>query len=166
MKRIAGILYTGWVVFWFFIPLILTMPFITIPLLISDRLGTISFFFIRAWVWMFSIPTFIFFKSHDKHIIDRSRPHIFTISHTSFLDAPAIPMSIPGQLRGLGKKELSKIPLFGFVTSCFAVWVDRTSQESRKKSIDKMIRTLNKGISLMVAPEGTRNDSADPCGRR
>jgi len=162
LKKLANIFYSIWVVIWFFIPLILTSPFIIIPLFISDRLGNISFFFIRLWVWIFSVPTFIFFKSHDKYLIDKNQAYIFTISHTSFLDAPAIPMAIPVQVRGLGKKELSKIPLFGFVTSRFAVWVDRTDQESRKKSIKKLIKTLNKGISIMVAPEGTRNDSSDP----
>jgi 1-acyl-sn-glycerol-3-phosphate acyltransferase len=142
--------------------MIITMPFIIIPLLISDRLGGISFFFVRLWVRMFSLPTFVFFKRHGTEFIEKGKPYIFTISHTSFLDAPAIPVSIPVQMRGLGKKELSKIPLFGFVTSRFAVWVDRTSQESRKKSIEKMMATLNKGISIMVAPEGTRNDSSEP----
>ena len=142
--------------------MIITMPFVMIPLIISGKLGNVSFFFIRIWVWMFSIPSFIFFKSHDKQLIDRKKSYIFTISHTSFLDAPAIPISIPIQLRGLGKKELSKIPIFGLISSRFAVWVDRTDQESRKKSIDKMIKTLNNGISIMVAPEGTRNDTSAP----
>jgi 1-acyl-sn-glycerol-3-phosphate acyltransferase len=142
--------------------MIITMPFIIIPLLISDRLGNISFFFVRLWVRIFSIATFVFFKRHGTELIEKGKPYIFTISHTSFLDAPAIPVSIPVQMRGLGKKELSKIPLFGLVTGRFAVWVDRTNQESRKKSIEKMMATLDKGISIMVAPEGTRNDSSDP----
>jgi len=142
--------------------MIVTMPFIVIPLLISDKLGNISFFFVRLWVWIFSLATFVFFKSHGKALIEKGQPYIFTISHTSFLDAPAIPVSLPVQMRGLGKKELSKIPLFGLVTGRFAVWVDRMSQESRKKSIEKMMSTLDKGISIMVAPEGTRNDSSAP----
>ncbi len=142
--------------------MIITTPFVVIPLVISDKLGNVSFFFIRVWVWIFSIFSFIYFKSHGKHLVDRKKSHIFVISHTSFLDAPAIPMTIPVQLRGLGKKELSKIPVFGFVASRFAVWVDRSDQESRKRSIEKMVSSLSKGISIMVAPEGTRNDSDQP----
>ncbi len=78
------------------------------------------------------------------------------------MDAPAIAMSTPIQLRALGKKELSKIPVFGFITSRIAVWVDRSDPESRSKSLNKLVKTLNKGISILVAPEGTRNNSDQP----
>ncbi len=142
--------------------MIVTMPFVMIPLIISPRLGGVSFFFIRVWVWIFSIFSFVFFKAHNREIIDRKKSYIYTITHTSFLDAPAIPMSMPGQLRGLGKKELAKIPIFGFIASRFAIWVDRSDQESRKKSIEKMKNVLSNGISMMVAPEGTRNDTDEP----
>lgn len=137
----------------------LVLPFVVLPILIDDRLGKISFFFIRFWALFFSIPSLIFFRTHDRHLVDRKKSYIFVINHTSFMDAPAIPLAIPIQLRALGKKELSKIPIFGFITGRVAVWVDRSDQESRTKSIDKLIKTLNKGISIMVAPEGTRNNS-------
>ena len=78
------------------------------------------------------------------------------------MDAPAIPLNIPIQLRALGKKELSKIPIFGFITSRVAVWVDRSDQESRTRSIDRLIKTLDNGISILVAPEGTRNNTEAP----
>lgn len=78
------------------------------------------------------------------------------------MDAPAIAMSTPIQLRALGKKELSKIPVFGFITSRVAVWVDRSNAESRRNSLEKLIKTLDKGISILVAPEGTRNNSDQP----
>jgi 1-acyl-sn-glycerol-3-phosphate acyltransferase len=70
-------------------------------------------------------------------------------------------MAIPQQIRALGKKELSKIPVFGWVVSKLAVWVDRDNPESRKESIPKLIKILEKGISIVVAPEGTRNDGED-----
>ena len=78
------------------------------------------------------------------------------------MDAPAIAMATPIQLRALGKKELSQIPVFGFITSRIAVWVDRSNAESRKRSLEKLVKTLDKGISILVAPEGTRNDSNEP----
>ncbi|WP_373400646.1 lysophospholipid acyltransferase family protein [Algoriphagus halophilus] len=66
---------------------------------------------------------------------------------------------MPQQVRALGKKELSKIPVFGWVVAKFAIWVERDNPESRKESIPKLIKFLQKGISIVVAPEGTRNDS-------
>lgn len=140
----------------------IALPFMVIPALIHDKLGKFSFFFIRFWALFFSVPSLIFFKTHDRHLVNRKKSYIFVINHTSFMDAPAIPLAIPIQLRALGKKELSKIPVFGWVVGRVAVWVDRSSQESRAKSIQKLIKTLNQGISIMVAPEGTRNNSDQP----
>lgn len=140
----------------------LALPFVVIPILISDRFGGISFLATRLWVYFFATPSLIFFKTHNREIIDKNRSYIFVINHTSFMDAPAIAMSTPIQLRALGKKELSKVPVFGFITSRVAVWVDRSNPESRKKSLEKLVKTLDKGISILVAPEGTRNDSDQP----
>jgi 1-acyl-sn-glycerol-3-phosphate acyltransferase len=63
------------------------------------------------------------------------------------------------KVRAIGKKELSRIPIFGFITSRVAVWVDRKDTESRKKSVERLLNILEKGISIVVAPEGTRNNT-------
>lgn len=142
--------------------MLICMPFIVIPILLNQKWGKFSFVFVRLWAHFFSIPSFIFFKTHNRELVDKSKSYIFIINHTSFMDAPAIAASTPIQLRALGKKELSKVPIFGFITSRLAVWVDRSDQKSRTKSIDKLINTLDKGISILVAPEGTRNASNQP----
>jgi len=78
------------------------------------------------------------------------------------LDAPAIPMGIHREIKALGKKELASIPIFGFLISYVAVWVDRKDAESKKESINRLKSVLADGISIVVAPEGTRNESAQP----
>lgn len=138
------------------------MPFIVIPILLNEKWGQFSFFFVRLWSLLFATPSFIFFKTHGKELIDKKKSYIFVINHTSFMDAPAIAVATPIQLRALGKKELSKVPIFGFITSRLAVWVDRSNQESRTRSIARLMKTLDKGISILVAPEGTRNSSDEP----
>ncbi len=108
---------------------------------------------------MFGITTGIWFTGHNKKLVDTKKSHIFVINHTSFLDACAIPIAIPSTLVGLGKKELSKIPIFGWVTSRFAIWIDRSNPESRKEGSKKMKALLKGGTSVLVAPEGTRNNT-------
>lgn len=66
-------------------------------------------------------------------------------------------MAIPGQFRPLAKKELLKIPVFGWIARSAAVIVDRSSPESRKKSIDRLKKILNQGISILIFAEGTQN---------
>mgnify|MGYP005749299491 FL=1 len=133
--------------------------FVVIPILISDKGDRISFFFIRLWAGIWSFLSGIRYEIEGLEHIDRSKPYIYIFNHRSFIDAPVIPMAIPQELRALGKKELSKIPFFGWVVGKLAVWVDRSSTESRRASLEKLVRILEKGKSVVVAPEGTRNDS-------
>ena len=141
--------------------LLLASPMV-IPILISRKLDYITYFFIRVWVRFFGLFTGIWFVGHNKKVIDRKKSYIFVINHTSFLDAPAIPIAIPSPLVALGKKELSKIPFFGWLTSKWAIWVDRSSPESRKEGSKKLKQILSGGTSVLVAPEGTRNNTDEP----
>jgi len=135
--------------------------FIVIPVLISDRGDRVSFIFIRLWAGIWFFLSGIRYEIEGLEFIDRKKPYIYIFNHRSFVDAPVIPVAIPQELRALGKKELSKIPFFGWVVGKLAIWVDRSSVESRRASIEKLIRILEKGISVVVAPEGTRNDTED-----
>jgi 1-acyl-sn-glycerol-3-phosphate acyltransferase len=68
---------------------------------------------------------------------------------------------IPGEFRPLAKKELLKIPVFGWIAQSAAVIVDRSSGESRKKSMDKLKKILLDGLSILIFAEGTQNRTKD-----
>lgn len=70
-------------------------------------------------------------------------------------------MLLPGQFRPLAKKELLKIPIFGWIARSATIIVDRSSPESRKKSIDRLKAFLKAGISILIFAEGTQNRSRD-----
>ena len=99
------------------------------------------------------------FEVHGKEHLDLKQSYIFIFNHRSNLDAPLLPMVIPHYVRAIGKKELSKIPVFSTVVSKLAIWVDRSNPESRHKSMEKLVALLNQGISVVVSPEGTRNNT-------
>ncbi|MDO9554053.1 1-acyl-sn-glycerol-3-phosphate acyltransferase [Rhodonellum sp.] len=158
MKIIRSI-YTLYAVLLFILLMLVFGLFIVLPLLISPRGGKISFFFLRVWAILWSFLIGIRFRTFGTAHIDLNQAYIYIFNHRSFLDAPLIPMTIKQELRGLGKKELSKIPIFGLIISRVAVWVDRKDSQSRKASLTKMQEILQQGISIIVAPEGTRNDT-------
>lgn len=159
MIKIIHVLFTIYSILLFFTLLLILGLFIVIPLSIGPAGGKVSFFLIRVWARVWSFGSGIRYEFHDRDLIDRSQPYIYIFNHRSFLDAAIIPLAIPQQVRALGKKELSIIPFFGWVVGKVAIWVDRTDAESRRKSIDRLVPFLNMGISAVVAPEGTRNDS-------
>ncbi|REG78478.1 lysophospholipid acyltransferase family protein [Algoriphagus antarcticus] len=162
MIKIIHVLFTIYSIILFFTLLLILGLFIVIPLSISPAGGKISFLLFRIWARVWSFGSGIRYEFHGRDIIDRSQPYIYIFNHRSFVDAAIIPLAIPQQVRALGKKELSNIPFFGWVVGKVAIWVDRTDTESRKKSIGQLVSFLNQGISAVVAPEGTRNDSEAP----
>ncbi|WP_320055343.1 lysophospholipid acyltransferase family protein [Algoriphagus halophytocola] len=159
MMKVLQVIFTIYSILVFFALLLLLGLFIVIPVSISPAAGKLSFFFIRVWAKTWSFLSGIRYEIHGKEFIEPHKPYIYIFNHRSFLDAAVIPISIPQQIRAIGKKELAKIPLFGWVVGKVAIWVDRTDAESRRKSIAKLVTFLSQGISAVVAPEGTRNDS-------
>lgn len=137
--------------------MIILLPGILIPFMLGPRFGSIGYFFLYLWSWIFSQLTFIRYEFYGREKFRKGQSYIFVSNHTSFLDIPGIRMIIPGQFRPLAKKELKKIPVFGWIASAATVIVDRSSHESRKKSIDRLKNMLRQGISILIFAEGTQN---------
>lgn len=105
---------------------------------------------------------FIFIKKIYEAPHNKSKPYIFVTNHISYLDAALLPKAFRQQMRPLGKSEMGKIPLFGLIYRNAIVSVDRTNAASRIKSIRVLKSLLNKGISVVVFPEGTFNFGNQP----
>jgi 1-acyl-sn-glycerol-3-phosphate acyltransferase len=88
--------------------------------------------------------------------------YIFVANHISYMDVPMIVKVIRQPLRALGKSELAKVPVFGFLYRYGAIMVDRSSPDARKKSVLQLKSVLKKGISVFIFPEGTFNTTGQP----
>ncbi len=158
---VTSLLYKIWVGLVFTVFMILLLPGITIPFLLGQRFGSIGYAFLWLWSWIFSKLTFIRYKFYGAENFPKGKACIYVSNHTSFLDIPGLTMLIPGQFRPLAKKELLKIPIFGWIAQTAAIIVDRSSPESRKKSIDRLKAFLNRGISILIFVEGTQNRTTE-----
>jgi 1-acyl-sn-glycerol-3-phosphate acyltransferase len=105
---------------------------------------------------------FIFHRNYYEQPLDKKKQYIFVINHISYLDATIIVKAIRQPVRALGKTEMAKVPLFGFIYKYAAVRVDRGNAENRAKSVRNMRSVLKKGISIIVFPEGTFNMTTNP----
>ncbi len=161
MRAFGSLLYRAWVFFVFTFFMLLFLPFIVVPGFFGPRAVGFSYLFMKAWSYVFSWLTFIRYEIHGKEKIPKGQAFIYVSNHTSFLDLPGIAMTIRGQFRPLAKKELLKIPVFGWITSVTCVVVDRSSNESRKRSIQNLKHILGKQISILIFPEGTQNRSKE-----
>jgi 1-acyl-sn-glycerol-3-phosphate acyltransferase len=96
--------------------------------------------------------------THGMEKIPKAPHFIYMMNHNSNLDAPAVFMLLPGEVRVLGKKELFKLPVLatamrlgGFVP------VDRGDREAAIDSVRRAARIAADGASFLIAPEGTRS---------
>jgi len=141
--------------------MILLLPGIVIPFFLGRRFTRIGYSFLGLWSWIFSVLTFIRYTFYGRENFRKGKAYIYVSNHTSFLDIPGLTMIIPGEFRPLAKKELLKIPVFGWIAQSAAVIVDRSSGESRKRSMDKLKKLLLEGLSILIFAEGTQNRTSE-----
>lgn len=94
---------------------------------------------------------------------DKNKEYIFISNHISYLDIPMMMKVIRHRhVRILGKAEMTKIPIFGFIYKRGAVSVVRDNPIARAKSVKSLIKFLKEKISVFICPEGTFNMTNQP----
>lgn len=83
---------------------------------------------------------------------------IFVANHASQLDINASAATIPHPIVYLAKASIRKVPVLGLLNERVGtVFIDRSNPSAAKKSVDRLLTTLDRGISVIVYPEGTRS---------
>lgn len=165
MKIISSILlkfYTFWVFLVFTVSMVILLPGMTIPFFFGNRLSWLGYRFLIAWSWIFSQLTFIRYTFYGKENLNKDESYIFVCNHTSFLDIPGLCLLIGKEFRPIAKKELLKIPIFGWIARGACVIIDRSNGESRKRSLETLKVALSHGISVLLFAEGTQNRTKEP----
>jgi 1-acyl-sn-glycerol-3-phosphate acyltransferase len=94
---------------------------------------------------------------------DHNSTFVFVSNHASQLDIPVLQFTIPNRISIVFKKELSRIPLFGWqlVLGPY-IMIDRSNPDAAMKSIEKAKIKMTKGnLSPVVFPEGTRTETGE-----
>ncbi|GAA3631249.1 lysophospholipid acyltransferase family protein [Flavivirga jejuensis] len=84
----------------------------------------------------------------------KDKSYMFVANHTSMTDIMLMLASIKNPFVFVGKKELTKIPLFGFFYKRTCIVVDRSSPKSRQAVFLRAQRRLQSGLSICIFPEG------------
>jgi 1-acyl-sn-glycerol-3-phosphate acyltransferase len=87
------------------------------------------------------------------------RAVVYMSNHQSHLDIPILYATLPSPtIRMLGKAELFRIPLWGRgLRAAEFIEVDRSNHVNAVRSIDHAARLVREGVSIYLAPEGTRS---------
>lgn len=91
--------------------------------------------------------------------INPSMPYIYCPNHTSYIDVPLTRLAFPGYYHYMGKAELSKSFFFKIFFKTMDIVVDRGSVISSHRAFVKAGHDLEKGIGMILFPEGTISEN-------
>lgn len=152
INRLIRTIHTGYGLLVFVVLFILLFPLLMIPIVFPSRfrlVGVIN----RAWARALFILCFLPFRVEVRQRLDPSRNYIFCPNHFSYLDIPTMGLN-PHNTIFVGKNEMERIPLFGFMYRKLHITVDRSKLKSRFNTMLRSLEALDHGKSLVIYPEG------------
>lgn len=93
-------------------------------------------------------------KVQRDQLTESDKSYMFCPNHTSLMDPFVLIALSKNPIVFVGKKELVKIPVFGFFYKKVVIMVDRNCPESRRKVYKMAKKRLHDGISMAIFPEG------------
>ena len=160
-RKIIQPFYTFYVAATFIVSVLIALPFIAIISLGNSPRARKSIYGIirtwsKLWLWMVGMPMTI-----DGEGMPEGR-YIIVANHISYIDTIIIFTAVSSYFRPLGKKEISKVPVLGFIYKQIVILVDRESPQSRAKSMKLMWRVIRHEANIVIFPEGTFNETGAP----
>ncbi len=142
---------------WFYIlvlvPIIILFPFLFISLL-KETWYPYFYKLARIWAKVILYGMGFYPKVETDQEIIPGKSYMFIANHTSMTDIMLMLAVVKNPCVFVGKKELVKIPLFGFFFKRSSIMVDRDSPKSRLAVYERAQKRINQGLSICIFPEG------------
>jgi len=157
MKSFVKILCVAWLGFWAAIATVVLCTFI-IPAGLLSRTGNLAFSISKLWAYTMLAVSFVRTEIKNKDKICKGKSYIIISNHQSLYDIIALVTRLGIQFRWIIKKEILKVPVFGYgLYASRNIFIDRSNTASAVDSINKGFERLPEGVSVMVFAEGTRS---------
>ncbi|WP_313675263.1 HAD-IB family hydrolase [Mycolicibacterium sp.] len=92
--------------------------------------------------------------------LNKQRPAVFIFNHRNNFDPVVVASMVKDNWTGVGKKELENDPVVGTLGKLVdTVFIDRDDPKKAVESLKQAEQLTKKGISVVIAPEGTRLDT-------
>ncbi len=163
LLRALQYIYCCYAFLTFVLVMFLVFPFVMLSLLFGKiNGGNMIYQLCRFWGNAWYLLIGIQHKEIYEHPHDRSRQYIFVANHISYMDIPPIVMIAHQPVRVLGKYEMVKVPVFGWIYRAAVILVDRRNSDTRSRSVRALKSALKHHISIFIFPEGTFNETKKP----
>ena len=154
IKNIGHVIYRIWFYVLVTIPILLFFPFLLL-LTISERTYP-QFFWTARNLWarpiLYGMGCFPKIKREQRMV--KGKSYMLVANHTSMLDIMLMLVVSRNPFVFVGKKELEKLPIFGFFYKRVCIMVDRDDVRSRTGVYRRAQRRLDQGLSICIFPEG------------
>lgn len=97
---------------------------------------------------------------HGEEHLWKTRPALYLINHQSKLDFFVMMYLVRRGFTGVAKKEAANTPGFGpFLRMSDMAFIDRSNNAKAREALQPVVENLKNGLSVCMAPEGTRSCS-------
>lgn len=142
---------------WFYL-LLFTTIIAMIPLLLvltaKESYYATFWKLVRGWSFLLIYAMGFRLKVEAEQQLDPNQSYMFCSNHASLMDPFVLIALSKNPIVFVGKKELVKIPIFGFFYKRVVIMVDRGSHKSRKEVYERARKKLKNGVSIVIFPEG------------
>ncbi|MDE3742260.1 lysophospholipid acyltransferase family protein [Maribacter polysaccharolyticus] len=154
IKNIGHTFYRIWFYVLVALPIVVFLPFLLLSTLSEKSYP--QFFWLARNLW--ARPILLAMgcpqKIYREQQLVRGKSYMLVANHTSMLDIMLMLRISKNPFVFVGKKELVKIPLFGFFYKRVCIMVDRENSRSRTGVYRRAQRRLDQGLSICIFPEG------------
>lgn len=109
---------------------------------------------IRIWSFFIIFAMGFRLKITREQTLNPTKNYMFCANHASLLDFWIMTVLSKNPIVFVGKKELTKLPIFGYFYKKVSILVDRNSMRSRSKVYKQAQEKLAHGMSIAIFPEG------------
>jgi 1-acyl-sn-glycerol-3-phosphate acyltransferase len=153
IKIIFWTLYRIWFYIMMALPILVMFPFLVLSIL-KENWYPYFFKMARIWAKCILLGMGFYYRIKLEQELEPNKSYMIVANHTSMTDIMLMLAVIKNPFVFVGKKELSKIPLFGFFYKRTCILVDRASSKSKMEVFDAAQKRINKGLSICIFPEG------------
>ena len=134
---------------------------IGVGLLTGSRRAGVNFF-TSNWSRLLLATTGVSLNILGEKNLRAQRPAVFIFNHRNQVDPVIAGALLRDNYTTVGKKELEKDPLIGTIGKVMdAAFIDRDDPKAAVESLKKVEELTHKGLSILIAPEGTRLDTTE-----
>jgi 1-acyl-sn-glycerol-3-phosphate acyltransferase len=127
-----------------------------------DRSGRISHRVVTLWsgllLRLYGMPVSV----SGLERLDLTKPRIYIANHLSALDIPVLYHYLPFQFRIIAHRLVFRVPLVGWqLRASGQLMMDPGSVAISRRALREAVKTLRRGMPLVIFPEGERSPTGE-----